>query len=110
MLDFSIKLSNDDFLHIIMPGFNPSYVGFFDKTICHRSPPPASKGFNPSYVGFFDKTRLSFCHISSPIPVSILLMLDFSIKLDKTTNFKSYPSLCFNPSYVGFFDKTKNQR
>jgi len=106
MLDFSIK---------------PNLLHWEDSSL-HCS-------FNPSYVGFFDKTKYSaFWYIRWF--VSILLMLDFSIKLisfkmvllrfcsfnpsyvgffDKTHQAPSFPSWewpCFNPSYVGFFDKT----
>jgi len=81
MLDFSIKqYSHLDLCIEKYQSFNPSYVGFFDKTENLRIHRPKLSGFNPSYVGFFDKTSDS---------ISFFVI-----------------SRCFNPSYVGFFDKT----
>ena len=57
MLDFSIKVSYFHIITTLINRFNPSYVGFFDKSMSYN---------------LYDHTLYY---------VSILLMLDFSIKV-----------------------------
>ena len=60
MLDFSIKVERKTLPSSENICFNPSYVGFFDKSFMFYSFVIKIIGFNPSYVGFFDK---SFCFV-----------------------------------------------
>jgi len=62
--------------------FNPCFGGFFSKTVYQKEKNKFSKtSFNPCFGGFFSKTQPPKNSCAKIQGVSILVLVDFSLKL-----------------------------
>jgi len=107
LVDFSLKQKLGKRYYIKNDCFNPCFGGFFSKTSCANTCVFSVSCFNPCFGGFFSKTRNFYLVLFRFYWVSILVLVDFSLKLGVVCNsvFDTFQS--FNPCFGGFFSKTR---
>jgi len=82
LVDFSLKLEMGKQVMHLNHCFNPCFGGFFSKTIPQNRARSKKSRFNPCFGGFFSKTqKANIEDILIPLGVSILVLVDFSLKL-----------------------------
>jgi len=82
LMDFALKLDETGRLQTVWDGFNPCFDGFCSKTAIRTSAfVTFATGFNPCFDGFCSKTVLFSSSPLLPAWVSILVLMDFALKL-----------------------------
>jgi len=104
-MDFALKPNiNEDRIPVPV-GFNPCFDGFCSKTKLQPRKKRKQFRFNPCFDGFCSKTRYIRKKGKRSMEVSILVLMDFALKLN-TDYPEKFIEDCFNPCFDGFCSKT----